>query len=189
MMLRRAAACTAAMEVPASPATGVPSVCALHPSLGLNASIPPTAPVIPTHATMVAHVNTPLRHHSTSASAQQNSTVLYATSWITISQEGQGVTSNHRRRWMSHVTSCSARKLSTTRSVTWPVTTTRVVGTTVTAHSTSMTRGRTARPRCSAGGTSTMESAIHSVTMLDVSMTGLTARNWKDSASKWRLYL
>ncbi|TMS03668.1 Neurogenic locus notch-like protein protein 1 [Larimichthys crocea] len=98
-------------------------------------------------------------------------------------RRGRALTSNHRRRWMSHVTSCSARKLSTTRSVTWPVTTTRVVGTTVTAHSTSMTRGRTARPRCSAGGTSTMESAIHSVTMLDVSMMGLTARNWKDKCN------
>lgn len=186
MTPRLVAASTAAMEAPASPAARVPSVCAPRPLLGLSVSIPLTALVIPTPATMAAHVNTRLRRRSTTASAPLTSTASDATSWITASREGSATTSHRRQRWRSHVTSRSARRLSTTSSATCSVTTMRAAGTTATAHSTSTTRGRTALPRCSAGDTSPMESAIHSVTTLDVSMTGLTARIWKDSASEWK---
>lgn len=99
------------------------------------------------------------------------------------------MTSHHQRRWRSPAISRSVRKLSTTSSAMCSVTTTRVAGTMATARSISTIRGKTALPRCSAGDTSMMESAIHSVTTLDVSTMGLTARIWKDSASEWCLCL
>lgn len=189
MMPRPAAASTATMEAPASPVTRVPSVCAPRPSLGLSASIPPTAPVTQTPATTVARVSTPLRRRTTTVSAPQTSTVCDATSWITASREGLATTSRRRRRWRSPATSRSARKPSTTSSAMCAATTTRAAGTTATARSTSMIHGRTVRPRCSAGDTSTTESATHSVTTLGVSTMALTARIWKDSASEWCSYL
>lgn len=184
MMPRSVAASTAAMEAPASPATRVPSVYARPPSLGLSASIPPTAPVIPAPATMAARVNTRLRRRSTTASAPKTSTASNVSSWITTSREGSATPSQCRRKWMSAVTSRSARKQRTTRSATVSVTTTSAAGTMATARSTSMTRGRTALPRCSAGDTSMTESATLSVTTPDVFTMGSTARSWKDSASE-----
>ncbi len=175
---------TAAMEAPASPATRIPSVCAPHHSLGLSASIPQTAPVIPTPATTAAHVSTHLRRLSTTASAPRSSTVSDATSWIPASREVLATTSHLRPRWMSPATSHNVRKPSTTRSAMCSVTTMPAAGTTATARSTSTTRGRTAPPHCSAGDISTMESATLSVTTLDVSTMASTARIWKDSASE-----
>lgn len=177
------------MEAPASPVTRAPSVCALHHSLGLSVNIPLTVPVIQTLATMVVHVNTPQRRHTTSASAPQTSMVMAATSWITTSRGDLAVTFCRLGMWRSPAQSQSVRSLSTTSSVMCSVTTTRAVGTTVTARSTLTIHGRTAPPRCSAGDTSTMESVIHSVIMLDVSLMDLTVRNWKDSASKRPLHL
>lgn len=173
LMPKPAVAFTVAMEAPASPVTRVPSVCALHHSLGLSASIPLTAPVIQTRATMVEHVNTRQRHHTTSASAPKTSVVSSATFHLL----------------QRPARSQSARSISTTSFVTSSVTTTRAVGTTATARSTSKIRGRTVRSPCSAGDTSTMGSVTHSVIMLDVSLMDLTVRTWKDSASKWLLHL
>lgn len=173
------------MEAPAFLATRAPSVYAPRPLLGLSVSFPLTVLVTPTPATTAAHVNTRLRHRSTAASAPQTSTASDATSWITTSREGSGMISRRRQRWRSRVTSRSAKKLSTTSSATCSVTAIHAAGTTATARSTSMTRGKIALLRCSAGDTSMMESVIPSVTTLDVFMTGLTARIWKDSASEW----
>lgn len=173
LMPKPAATFTVAMEAPASPVTRVPSVCALHRSLGLSASIPPTAPVIQTRATTVPRVNTRRRHHTTSASAPKTSAVSSATFC------------HLQRPAPSH----SARSISTTSSATSSVTTTRAVGITATARSTLTIRGRTVRSPCSAGGTSTMGSVTRSVIMPDVSLMDLTVRTWKDSASKWLLHL
>lgn len=184
MMPRLVAASTAKMEGPASLAKRVPSACARHHSLDLNASIPPTAPVIPTHAIMVAHVNTPLRLRSTAVSAQPTSMASNVTSWIGTTREGQAMQSRHRRRWRKLVRSRSARSVRTTSSAMCSATTMRAAGTTVTAHSTSTIHGRIAQPHCSVGATSTTENAIHSVTTLDAFTMGSTARTWKDSASE-----
>lgn len=189
MTPRCVAAFIAAMEAPASLAARVPNVCAHHPLLGLSASFSLTAPVAPTPATMVEHVKARPRPHSITVSVPQVSMASDATSWITPSQEGGGTTLHRRQRWRSSVTSRTVRRPSTTRSATRSVTTTHVAGTTATVRSTSTTRGRTARRHCSAGDTSTMESAIHSVTTLGVSMMALTVRIWKDSASEWSSYL
>lgn len=185
MMRRRAAASTAATEAPASLAARVRSVCVHHPSLGLSVSIPPTVPVIPTPVTTGAPVNTHQRSLSTTAPALPTSTACGATSWITVSREGPATTSHRRQRWRSNVRSRSVKPPNTTSFAMPFVTTTSAVGTMATAPSTSTTRGRTARPRCSAGATLMMENAIPSAIMLDACTMGLTARTWKDSASEF----
>lgn len=188
MTLRRAAASTVAMEAPASLAARVPSVCAHLPLPGLSVSIPQTVPVIPTPVTTAAPVNTHRRRLSTTAPVLQTSTACGATSWTTVFLEGPATTSHCRQRWRSNVRSRSV-KLPNTISFAMPsVTTTSAAGTTATVPSTSTTHGRTARPRCSAGDTLMMENAIHSATTLDACTMGLTARIWRDSASKLKFY-
>lgn len=180
---RPAAAFTVAMEAHASPVIRVPRVSVLHYSLDLNANIPLTVPVIRTPVTTAARVNTPQRSRTTTVNAQLTSTASAATSWITASREGLATTSRHPQ-WTSPAGSRSVKSASTTSTAMCPVTTMSAAGTTATARSISTIRGRTARPLCSAGDTSMMGSVTHSVTMLDVCMMGLTARTWKDSASK-----
>lgn len=185
MTLRRVEASTAATEAPASLAAGVPSVCARRPLLGLSVSIPRTVPAIPTPVTTVAPVNTHRRRLSTTAAAPQTSTVCVATSWITVSQEGPATTSPRPQRWRSNVRSRCVSLPNTISFATPCVTTTSAAGTTATAPSTSTTRGRTARPRCSAGDTLMMGNAIRSAITLDACTMVLTARIWRDSASEF----
>lgn len=64
------------------------------------------------------------------------------------------------------------------------VTTTSAAGTRATAPSTSTTRGRTARPRCSAGDTLITANATRSAITPDACTMDLTARIWRDSASE-----
>lgn len=185
MTLKRVAASTAAMEAPASLAARVQSVCVHHPLLGRSVSIPLTLPVIPTPVTTVAPVNTYQSRLSTTAPVLQTSTACDATSWIIVSQEAPATPSHRRQRWRSNVRSHSVKVPNTISFAMPSVTTTSAAGTTATAPSTSTTRGRTARPRCSAGDTLMMENAIHSAITLDASTMGLTARIWRDSASEF----
>lgn len=187
MMPSCVAASNAEMEAPVSLAARLPSVCAPHPLLALSVSILLTAHVIQTPATIVARVNSHLRHRSTTASAPQTSTASDVTFWITASREGSAMVSHRQQKWRSNVTSHSVKLRSTTSSAMCSVTTMNAAGITATAPSTSTPRGRTALPHCSAGDTSMMESATPSATMLIACMMGLTARIWKDNASEWCL--
>lgn len=184
MMQKRVAASTVVMEAPASLAARVRSVCVRHPLLGQSVSIPLTVPVIPTPVTTVAHVNTPSRRRSTTASVRRTLTASGATSWITVSREGSAATSHRCQRWRSSVRTRSAKLSNTIGSAMPTVTTMSAAGTRATAPSTSTTRGRTARPRCSAGATLIMGDAIRSAITPDACMMGLTARIWRDSASE-----
>lgn len=176
MMLKLVAASAAATEARASLAARVPSVCVRHPLPGLSVSIPLTAPVIPTPVTTVAHVNTQQRRPSTIAPVPQTSTACDATSWIIVSQEGPATTSHRPQSWRSNVRFRYVKPPNTTSFAMPSVTTTSAAGTTATAPSTSTTHGRTARPRCSAGDTSMMGSAIHSAITLDACTMALTVR-------------
>lgn len=70
-----------------------------------------------------------------------------------------------------------------TTSVTHCATTMPVAGTEETVHSISMILGKTALPPCSAGATSTMESAMASAIVLGVSMMALIVKDKKDNAT------